>query len=454
MTAAPTTHDPSPSARTAGVTVPGRPLLFIALVVAMILLVGVVFPQIIFLALTVDAMLIGLLYWDGARLAHNPVSVQRSEWTRVQIDRPCDVLFRIENRGQRAVIVGLRQPWPSTLEADTDRLETLVEPGEVVVAALRVTPRRRGRIEIPTAEADVRFPLGLAKRRWDLNDAAQVTVYPNLEGLNQYDTLRRSHTLAQLGIHRTRIVGSGREFEQLRDYIPDDNYSDINWKATARHRRPITNVYQAERSQDILLCLDCGRMMGNPVGKGTALDRAIDASIMLAHVAHRQGDRVGMALFRDAVTQFIKPGSDMVLLNRIIRALVDAHPEGVFPSYAALAQAIRTNQKRRCLVFLFTDLNDPQLAANLAEVMPLLAHRHVVVIVSLRDPLLDRVAGAAAHHRHAMYQILAANQLATERDAAIQSLALAGVQVLESDADRLSVELVNRYLSIKARQLI
>ncbi|MAE66455.1 MAG: hypothetical protein CMJ18_19475, partial [Phycisphaeraceae bacterium] len=222
----------------------------------------------------------------------------------------------------------------------------------------------------------------------------------------------------------------------------------------ARRREPITNVYQTERSQEVLLCLDSGRMMGNPVGRGTALDQAIDASIVLAHVCHRSGDRVGMAVFGDTVQQFVRPASGESALRRMIDQLIEIEAEGVFPSYTALVSRIRALQKKRSLIFLFTDLNDPQLAANLAEVLPLISRRHVLVVVSLRDPLLDRIAAGAASDARSLHQVFAARELSRERAARVRELILAGVQVLEADADRLSLDVINRYLQVKARQMV
>src|SRR5690606_31900522 len=132
----------------------------------------------------------------------------------------------------------------------TNALEVRVEPGEVVRAALSVTPRQRGRAVVPAAQIDARFPAGFARRRWDLPADTAVSVYPDLSGLNRYDALRRGHALSQVGIHTLRMTGSGREFDQFRDYQPDDDYSAIDWKATAHHRKPITTLYRAERSRD------------------------------------------------------------------------------------------------------------------------------------------------------------------------------------------------------------
>jgi len=435
------------------IIVPGRAALFAAIVLALILLGVLIEPGLAYVAVAGDLALIALVLVDGLRLSKMPVSVQREESRRLQLGRSAEFVYRVENRSTSTAIVSLRQPWPASFESDEDRLEVLVQPGEVVRAAFAATPRRRGRVSLAPAEADLRFPHGLARRRWTAGEEERLSIYPDLKGLSEYDNLRRSHALNQLGIHRQRMLGEGREFEELRQYLPDDDFRHINWKATARHRYPMTNVYQAERSQDVLLCLDCGRMMSNPVGKGTAMDRAVDASVMLTHVAWRQGDRSGLVLFRDAVNLFLKPKRSVRAMNQIIEELVDVEPEPVFPSYAALAQSIQVCHKHRSMIFLFTDLNDPQLAADLANVMPLLSRRHIVIVISLRDPLLERAAVGPAAGREQLYQVLAARALASERDARARDLSRHGVQVLEADGDSLTIEVINRYLSVKMRQL-
>jgi uncharacterized protein (DUF58 family) len=434
-------------------TVPARPILFWSIMLAVLLIGAVEMTILIPVVLLADIGLVAFCLWAGRRLARLPVTVVRDGWRRFQLNREADFVYRIENRGDREIEVSLRQIWPESIEAVDNRLTVLVQPREMLRVALLGTPRSRGRITVPPTEVDIRYPWGWARRRWSIA-GDRISVYPDLESLYEYDTLRRSHALNLLGIRRMRQLGAGREFEQLREYLPDDDYRDINWKATARRRRPITNVYQTERSQDMLLCLDCGRMMGNPVGAGTALDRAIDACIMLAHVCCRQGDRVGLSLFKESVDLFLKPKGGISAVHEVIEQLVDVEPEGVFPSYSALVEALRVTHKRRSMVFLFTDLNDPQLATNLSEVLPLVSRRHVIVVVSLRDPLLDRVATGPAADRDGVYQVLAARALVSEREARSRELVQRGVQVLEADADSITLKVINRYLEIKMRQLL
>lgn len=437
-------------------TLPNKTSLAVAAMLALVTFAGALVPALLAPVALADALLVGLVLLDGLRLGRVLVEVRREDWKKVQIGREGTFGYSVENRSDTPLRVCLRQPWPPSFEAElpADAITVDVGPMERVRVALKATPRRRGRVALPPTEVDVAFSRGWARRRFLVESPPEIVVYPDLQNLVEYERLRRNRALSLAGMHRIRRVGAGREFEQLRDYLPDDDYRDINWRATARYRRPITNVYEVERSQDVMICLDGGRMMGDPAGHQTALDYAVDAAAMLAYACTRQGDRVGLAVFRDRVDHFLKPAGGVGTVTRMIDLLAGTASEPVFPSYAALAEALRSNCSHRGMVFIFTDLNDPQLAADLARVMPLISRRHITVVVSLRDGLLDRVADGPARTGEAVYEVLAARRLVLERQARERELTQHGVQVLQADADALSIEVINQYLAIRMRQLV
>jgi uncharacterized protein (DUF58 family) len=434
--------------------VPGRSTLFAAMILALLLPLAAIQPALRPLVVAADLALIAACLIIGRRLGKAGITVEREPCSRLQIDRPAQVVFRTENTSRRALVVSIRQHWPSSFDCDQHVLSFTVGAGEVVRTAMTVTPRQRGRHPIQPADIDLQSTGAWGRWRRTLDEDLTVTVYPDLQAVTEYERLRRHRALNLVGLHRMRMIGAGREFDQLREYVRDDEYRNINWKATARRRAPITNVYQAERSQDVMVCLDCGRMMGNPVGALTMLDCAVDAALMLVHSGQRAGDRIGLALFRDTVTGYLKPAAGPTVTSRIVETLVDAHTEPVFPSYTALIAALRANQKKRSMIFLFTDLNDPQLASNLAEVLPLVSRRHVFVVVSLRDAAMQQVASGPVADRRQLYQTLAARQLADERAARVRELIRSGVLVLEADAQSMTIDVINMYLTIKLRQLV
>ena len=434
--------------------VPGRTLIFFATAIAILLVVAVVWPPVIWVALGLNVVALFLFFMEGRALSRSSVSVERRGWGRSQLGRERDFIFHVENRGRRAVWVRVRQSWPDTFDPPIGESFIFVQPGEAVELVVSATPRARGHVNLPPTQVEVTLATSWGMKRWNQDEGKSLTVYPDLQKLLEYDVLRHQRSLRHLGIHRHRMIGTGREFDQLREYVRDDDYRNIEWKATARRHKPITIVHQAERSQDLILCVDASRLMGNPAGEGTFLDKAADCCTLLAHIASDQGDRVGLLLFRDSVLRFQRPRQGKAAVLRIIEELVDLEVQGVFPSYSAWADALQTQQKKRSMIFLFTDLNDPQLAADLVDVVPLIARRHVLVVVSLRDPLLDKIAAGAAENRRQLYQVLAARELADERAIRRRELLKSGVHVLDVDHPSLIITAVNSYLQIKSRQLI
>ncbi len=434
--------------------VPGRWFVWSFAIAAALMAPAALSSAFIYMGLGVNFLAIVLFAFDALELKRADIRVVPEFPLRAEVNVRLTIRYRLNNASARPLEVRLEQPWPAGLAGKPNSIRLWVRPRESALVSFELTPDQRGPLVLPPAIATVGFTMAWALRRFAAELPLPIRVYPNLSGLRRFEILRQHHALAMMGLHRRRVLGIGREFEQLRDYVPDDEFRDINWKATAHHQRLITNVYEMERRQDVLLCLDCGRMMANPIGTRTMLDYAIDAAIMLGHVVARQNDHIGAAVFKDSVTAFVKPSGRTSAMRHVIDALADCTSSPAYPSYAALTTAIRARQNRRCMIFLFTDLNDPQLGENLWEAAASLRHRHLLTIVSLRDPLADRIAAGPAGSSVRLFQAIAARKLVTERDARKRKLAMAGANLIEADADTLSMQTINAYLAIKARQSV
>ena len=434
--------------------VPGKATVWSFAAIAVLLLPATLSPALLYVGLSLDIVIVVLFILDALLLHKTAVRIIPEFPMRGEVDTALKLVYRIENRSTRNVVITLEQPWPEGVSGTAEQINLTVHPRESVLAAFEITPIGRGPLKLDPVTVSMRFIMPWALRRTSGPKPAPIRIYPDLRGIRRFENLRQHHTLAMMGVHRRRVLGSGREFEQLRDYLPDDDFRDINWKSSAHHQRLITNVFQVERRQDVLLCLDTGRMMDNPLGNRTMLDYAIDAAIMLGHVVIRQNDHVGTVVFRDSVSAFIKPSGSTSAMQHVLDVLTDCKAEPVYPSYAALASAIRVRQNKRCMIFLFTDLNDPQLAENLWESVVLLRRRHLVTVVSLCDPLLDRIAAGPTATPDRFFQALAARKLATERDSRKRKLTMAGANLIEADADTLTLDTINAYLAIKSRQIM
>lgn len=437
-------------------TIPTRRAMWLLGLGAAVCLAAAADLRLVPVAIAIDLVTVAGVLLEGKWLGNGGLVVRR-QWPRqLQADRIGRMRLVIENPSSRRVEVAIRQIWPVAFDAQPVRLRAKLGPHEAVGYDLEVTPRRRGPTQVPPTEVDVARVGGLAARRVTIDQPKSVVVFPNLKGVAAYDQLRRSRALWTAGLHRQRLLGIGREFDQMREYQTGDDFRNVNWKATARLGRPMTNLYQAERSRDVMICLDGGRMMGNPIAGGdrTALDVAVEAAILLVHACRDQGDRVGMITFRERVDKVIAATSAATTNGVILQTLAEFDARPVFPSFVALVETLRLRQTHRSLVFILTDLSDPQLAGDLAEVMPLLATQHMVVVVALEDPFIEQIADGPATDREGVACVLAARRLATERDEHRRQLIRAGVQVLQAGAERMSIALINKYLEVKARQLV
>ena len=374
---------------------------------------------------------------------------------------------RITRRMGRALPLGA---WSQvTLEvanASDQRLRISVHdlhPGEFAVrglpADLDLPPQHQGRIDYrlrPPSRGDfpltgcavaTRSPLGLWRRTRVLPPAQPLRVFPNFAEISRYTLLAASDQLAQLGVRRFRRLGRGAEFHQLREYREGDSLRRIDWKATSRMRKLIAREYQDERDQRLVFLLDCGRRMRHrDQGRGH-LDEALNALLLLAYVAVRQGDAVGLMTY-GGPRRWFAPRKEPGTVNRLLKGVYDLQPSLEAADPLVAARALLAAMPRRALVVVLTNSRDED-QEGLAQAAQLLRRRHLVVIADLREAALDRALEAPiatlddALRFHAVHGWLAERQRHQER------LRHLGIQVLDLLPAQLPIALVNRYFEIK-----
>jgi len=358
--------------------------------------------------------------------------------------------------GERATSLWLRDTPPPTFHLDRSEplLTASAPPGDRVELCYHVWPPRRGDYAFGDLYLRWESPLGLLRRQARFAATAPVKVYPNLVDVHKYDLLMRRNRLWELGLRSTRLIGAGNEFERLRDYTPDDEYRRINWKATARRGRPISVEYETERSQNIYVLLDVGRMMRSPVGDVAKMDYAINAVLLLAYVATQKGDRVGLFTFADRVLGYIAPRSGKVQFHRLLEQLYAVQGERIEPDYNAAFSEFAARQHKRGLALVFTDLTGSISTDALVVQMTRLRRQHLPLLVTVADPTVNHLATQTIGDSTALYERTVAERVLSDRRLTLDRLRRQGVQTLDVPADELSVAVINRYLAMKERMLI
>jgi uncharacterized protein (DUF58 family) len=412
-------------------------------------------PELGLAVLGYDLLLLMFLLWDGRTVpGPDAVGVERVLPATLSLgeQNPCGV--RVRNFAARAVKGTMRQCLPPGLAADVETCGIGMEPYGAALVDFRVFARRRGLYEVGPVYLRLSGLLGLAERDYAFDDSRSVKVYPSLLGIGRYELMARKSHLAQIGFRQMRKIGAGTEFEKLREYLPDDDYRHINWKATAKKRRPITQEYQVERSQDIFICIDTSRYMAYRAGRLTKLDHAVNASLMLAHVARKFDDNVGLMVFSDRVHLYHPPRKTGGIFASLVDALYRVEPERCAVRYGEALRTLSARQKRRSLIVLFTDFFDLRDGEELLKFVPLLGRRHLVICITVRDERISALARSEPARVEDAFDRFVAGEVLSERARIHGILRNRGAFVADSEPGDLTVAAVNQYLQVKAKQLI
>lgn len=447
-----------------------RRALVLILLTALLLALGTLEPLFVYLAVAYLFVIIAMLFADRA-LTPGPSDfhVRRENDGRLSLGANNRVVVHIENHSARAVRAIARDEPPPEFRADRVLLTSPapdpkkqavgLSPRVPAALAYHVRPPRRG--DYAFGDTNLRWTgvLGLVRRQARYPTRAPVKVYPNLLDIRKYELQARKGQLQEIGLRQMRMLGSGTEFERLREYQLDDEFRKIDWKATARRAKPVTREFETEKSQTIMSLLDTGRLMrppvadpDNPSGQGLAkLDYAVNAVLMLSYVAALRGDRVGMLTFADEVKQYLQPRAGRGQFYRMLATLYAVDTEPVESDYVRAFAYLGAKHKKRSLVVIFSDIATGIAVDTLVKQIAPMSPRHLVLLVAIADPTVLQIAQQIPRDSVGVYERAVAEQLVDERTLILEKLRQRGVLTLDVPANQLTVSVVNKYLELKAR---
>jgi uncharacterized protein (DUF58 family) len=366
-----------------------------------------------------------------------------------------EVELVLENHGRLGRHVRIRDDVPETFEAEPGEFQLAIPAGRQAVLYYSIVPKRRGTYLFQRIDALVASRLGLWQRAVSWPVSSEVRVYPDVRQIARYTVLARRDRLSILGVRRSRRLGTDNEFERLRDYMEGDEPKHMDWRATARRRKLTVRAHQVNQSQRIIFLIDCGRMMAGDTGdRLSPLDHALNAMLMLAHVALIRGDQVGLLAFSDRVRAYVPPGGGARRIDRLVHSVHNVFPEMIEPRYDRAFVELERRCRKRSLVILMTNLFDDVNGQIIADHLGNVVGRHLPLGVFLRDQDIFALADRAPDQGPGLYSGAAAAALLNWREKAIAGLKRRGVLTLDVFPDDLTAPLINQYLEIKARHLL
>ena len=430
-------------------------LLWAIAIGAALIALAVISPVLAFVAVAYHVGLILILARDLAllpsrsgyrvqRLVPEPFSLGELEEVRVVVENPSAAALdaRVADHAPAEL-----RPHPREIAGRFDAT------GHLAVSYFTSSPRR-GAFRFGSVDIQVSRPDGWWRRQVRLALPDEVAVFPNVVAIKRVQLTLRRGLRAMAGLRRARPPGASTAFAGLRDYVRGDDIRRVSWTATARRDHPVVVEVEAERGQQVMIVLDCGRLMTAPAGELDKLDHAVNAALMLAWVAHAYGDRVGLMTFDDRVTGFIKPERGSSQIRRLTEALYAIKADYVEPDFGHAFTHLALRLGRRSMVVVLTDVQDPEASKELVAHCLRLAARHLVLVVAMSDPAVLKARDQPVTTSSGAYQWAAAEEFVASRRESFELLRRGGVLGLDVVAGRLSPALVERYLELKERALL
>lgn len=327
------------------------------------------------------------------------------------------------------------------------------DDGEARVA-LPVVPGRRGELHLVAMHVRWPGPLGLLWHEMVVPVEQTMEVVVDVAAVRGRVSRMVENREFQLGLKVERYVGDGTEFESIREFVQGMDHRTIDWKSTARHRALRSREYRAERAQSMMVCIDSGRLMGEPLGGTPRLDRAIQAALELAFVSLRTGDRVGVYSFADKPHQALSPTAGVHAMHAIQEQLVALDYSDQETNFTLAMTQLLQQLRRRTLLVLFTEFLDSVTAELMLRNLGWLARRHLLLFVALRDPMLNEVVARSPEAEADVHRAVVVDEIMTERRVVLQRIRESGAQVLDVDVNDLGPALINRYLQLKRREML
>jgi uncharacterized protein (DUF58 family) len=402
------------------------------------------------------ALLGGLCVLDGILLWGKEVRVELSRPLPRLLNLGDDNVLHIQvhNRSPRAYRMELRDELPAQFQDRSRGIALRIAARSRESAPLILRPLRRGLYRFGRTHAFLRTDLGLLERRISAETAGDVPVYPSVEQMKRFELLALPQTSRGQGLRKIRRIGHSYEFEQIKAYVPGDDRRAINWKATSRRQELMVNQYEDERSQSIYILLDCGRTMTMPFAGMSLLDYAVNAGLVLANVALQRHDKAGLLAFDRGLVAAVPAEKRRSQRSRILEALYRLKESDYEADFEGLYPAINRMSPARSLVVLFSNFESPYALERALPMLRRLARRHLLLMVLFENTEVAAAAKAPADSIPEIYrQTLASEFLYQKRQMAARAVQH-GIQVVYTAPQDLSLNVVNKYLELKARGLI
>lgn len=410
------------------------------------MVVGHILLLLVFLAAMVDYLLL-FREKDGI-LAQRilPEKLSNGDENPVKVD--------IKNKYSFKIYTKVIDEIPFQFQKRDFLIEKEIEAGKNTFFQYILEPKERGEYSFGALNIFASSPLGFVSRRFMFQKDAMLPAYPSFIHLRKYELMALQNEFLLGGIKRIRKLGHTMEFEQIKEYVPGDDVRTINWRATSKTNRLMVNQFQDEKSQRIFMLIDKGRTMKMPFKGLSLLDYSINASMALSHIILKKGDRAGMMTFSKKAENKVAADNKSGQLRKISESLYNIRTDFFESDFNRLYQDIKYSVNQRSLVLLFTNFETLDALNRQMKYLRGIAKNHLLVVVFFKNSELQTLLHKNPESIQEIYDEVIAEKFEFEKKLIIQELRKYGIYSVYTLPENLNVEVINKYLEIKARGIL
>ncbi len=391
-----------------------------------------------------------LLLW----LPKKPLNAQRILPEKLSNGDENQIKIDVRNQYFFGIHIKIIDEIPFQFQKRDFNIEEKIRPSKNVLLAYSLTPKERGEYSFGNLNVYVSSFLGLASRRFTFQKGEMLPCYPSFIHLKKYELMAVENEFLLGGIKKIRKLGHTMEFEQIREYVRGDDIRTINWKATSKHNKLMINQYQDEKSQQIYMLIDKGRTMQMPFNGLSLLDYSINASMALSHIILKKGDRAGVMTFAKKMENKVPAEKKNAQLRKISENLYRIETDFFETDFGRLYQDVKTNIKQRSLVIVFSNFETLDALKRQMKYLRGMAKNHLLLVVFFKNAELHNIIDHKTERLQEVYDKIIAEKFEFEKKLIVQELRKYGIYSIYTLPENLNIDVINKYLEIKARGIL
>ena len=373
---------------------------------------------------------------------------------------------KLSNGDQNSIKIDIKNNYPFTIKIKVIdeipfqfqkrdfNIERTIDKNKNILFEYILEPKERGEYSFGNLNVFAESPLGLVSKRFTFQKEAMLPSYPSFIHLRKYELMALQNEFLLGGIKKIRKLGHTMEFEQIKEYVPGDDVRTINWKATSKRNQLMVNQFQDEKSQRIFMLIDNGRTMQMPFNGLSLLDYSINATMALSHIILKKNDRAGMMTFSKKTEHKVAADNKSGQLRKISEALYNIQTNSYESDFSRLYQDVKYTIGQRSLILLFTNFETLDAVNRQMKYLRGIAKNHLLVIIFFKNAELQSLINTNPENIQEVYDEIIAEKFEYEKKLIIQELRKYGIYTVYTLPENLNIEVINKYLEIKARGIL